>query len=102
MFRSKILLLVLLVTGLLLAACGSRDVVHQANPETRELVIKAWATEGFSTSLTVTTVDGDFSDFASNFTWYYDVPANQVEYLVKDGDYRAIDLHLHQDKAPPK
>jgi len=102
MYRSKILLLVLLVTGLLLAACSVRGVVHQANPETRELVIKAWANEGSTTSLTVTTVDGDFSDFASNFTWYYNVPANQVEYLVKSDDYRAIDLHLHQDKAPQK
>ena len=92
----------LLVTGLLLAACSGKGVVHQANPETRELVIKAWANEGSSTWLTVTTVDGDFSDFASNFTWYYDVPANQVEYLVKSGDYRDIDLHLHQNKAHQK
>ena len=102
MFRSKILLLVLLVTGLLLAACSGKGVVHQADPETQELVIKVWANEGSTTSLTVTTVDGDFSDFASNFTWFYDVPANQVEYLVKSVDYRAIDLHLHRDKAPQK
>ena len=104
MNRQKLLLTIIaiLATGLLLTACSGKGIVHQANPETRELVIKTWANEGSSTSLTVTTVDGDFSDFANNFTWYYDVPANQVEYLVKSVDYHAIDLHLHQAKAPPK
>lgn len=101
--RAKIgLLLIVVAAGLLFTACASNGTVHQADPATKELVIKAWAEDGGSTILIVATVDGEFSETASFFTWYYDVPANQVEYLVKIEPGRYVILHLHQDKAPQK
>ncbi|MBI2325789.1 hypothetical protein HYU91_00140 [Candidatus Collierbacteria bacterium] len=102
--RTKISFLLVVVIGALLAAAcsSSNSIVHQADPTTKELVIKTWAAEGNRAELTVSTVDGDFSASASYFTWYYDVPADQVEYLVEIRPASYMDLHLHEGKAPQK
>jgi len=101
MFRSKIILFVFLVTGLLLAACGGSGnvVVKQADPETRELVIQAWGKLGDTTSITVISTDDEKSTaWAGSVYWYYDVPEDQVEYLVISDSI--FYLHLHENKNP--
>lgn len=97
MHRSKILL-VLLVTGLLLAACVP-VVVKQASPETKELVIRTWGNPGGNTIITVISANDEKSSaYAGDVFWFYDVAENQVEYLVISDT--TLYLHLHENKNP--
>lgn len=89
----------LLVTGLLLAACSGDVVVKQASPETKELVIQTWGQPGGTTKITVISANDEKSTaWGMGVYWYYDVPEDQVEYLVISDDN--FDLHLHENKNP--
>lgn len=101
MSRTKTLILLAIIIGLLLAACDPQASIKQADPGTGELKIIAWGMpNGGTTQITVVAAnDENLTVWAGNASWYYDVPSDQVEYLIvfDNGNFY---LHLHEAKNP--